>query len=119
MPSSISFEAGSGGVRPKVIVFDVQATTVRHRATAAHNDARILRRLSDCRRDLAIRGPGELLGTRQTGLAAFRIALLPEHEDLLIEAQAVAARLYEHDLPRAQALMQRWAGARLTSPESE
>ena len=63
-------------------------------------------------RDLAIRGPGELLGTRQTGLAAFRIALLPEHEELLIEAQAVAARLYEHDLPRAQALMQRWAGAR-------
>ena len=63
-------------------------------------------------RDLAIRGPGELLGTRQTGLAAFRIALLPEHEDLLIDAQAVAARLYEHDLPRAQALMQRWAGAR-------
>ena len=63
-------------------------------------------------RDLAIRGPGELLGTRQTGLAAFRIALLPEHEDLLIEAQAVAARLYEHDHSRAQALMQRWAGAR-------
>jgi len=63
-------------------------------------------------RDLAIRGPGELLGTRQTGLAAFRIALLPEHEDLLIEAQAVAARLYEHDHPRAQALVQRWAGAR-------
>ena len=63
-------------------------------------------------RDLAIRGPGELLGTRQTGLAAFRIALLPEHEDLLIEAQAIAARLYEHDLSRAQALMQRWAGTR-------
>ncbi len=63
-------------------------------------------------RDLAIRGPGEVLGTRQTGLAAFRIASLPEHEDLLIEAQAIAARLYEQDLPRAQALMQRWAGAR-------
>ena len=63
-------------------------------------------------KDLAIRGPGELLGTRQTGLAAFRIALLPEHEDLLIEAQEIAARLYEEDLPRAQSLMQRWAGAR-------
>ena len=36
--------------------------------------------------DLEIRGPGELLGTRQTGLATFRIALLPEHEPLLIEA---------------------------------
>ena len=44
-------------------------------------------------KDLAIRGPGELLGTRQTGLAAFRIALLPEHEDLLTEAQEIAATL--------------------------
>ena len=62
--------------------------------------------------DLAIRGPGELLGTRQTGLAAFRIALLPEHEPLLVEAQEIAGRLYERDPGRAQALMQRWAGAR-------
>ena len=62
--------------------------------------------------DLAIRGPGELLGTRQTGLATFRVALLPEHEQLLIEAQEIAGRLYESDPGRAQALMQRWAGAR-------
>jgi ATP-dependent DNA helicase RecG len=62
--------------------------------------------------DLEIRGPGELLGTRQTGLAAFRIALLPEHETLLIEAQALAAQLYQNDPQRAQALMRRWAGSR-------
>ena len=62
--------------------------------------------------DLKIRGPGELLGTRQTGLAAFRIALLPEHEPLLVEAQDIAARLYARDPGRAKALMQRWAGAR-------
>ena len=62
--------------------------------------------------DLEIRGPGELLGTRQTGLAAFRIALLPEHEPLLVEAQDIAARLYARDPGRAKALMQRWAGAR-------
>ena len=62
--------------------------------------------------DLSIRGPGELLGTRQTGLAAFRIALLPEHEPLLIEAQTIAADLYQSDPDRARALMQRWAGAR-------
>ena len=62
--------------------------------------------------DLEIRGPGELLGTRQTGLAAFRIALLPEHEPLLIEAQEIASKLYERDRGRAQALIQRWAGAR-------
>jgi len=53
-----------------------------------------------------------LLGTRQTGLAAFRIALLPEHEPLLVEAQDIAARLYARDPGRAEALMQRWAGAR-------
>lgn len=62
--------------------------------------------------DLEIRGPGELLGTRQTGLAAFRIALLPEHETLLIEAQALAAQLYQNDPQRAEALMRRWAGSR-------
>ena len=61
--------------------------------------------------DLEIRGPGELLGTRQTGLAAFRIALLPEHEPLLIEAQDFAAGLHARDPGRAKALMQRWAGA--------
>ena len=61
--------------------------------------------------DLEIRGPGELLGTRQTGLAAFRIALLPEHEPLLIEAQDFAAGLYARNPGRAKALMQRWAGA--------
>ena len=62
--------------------------------------------------DLEVRGPGELLGTRQTGLAAFRIALLPEHEPLLMEAQDIAARLYARDPGRAEALMQRWADAR-------
>ena len=62
--------------------------------------------------DLEIRGPGELLGTRQTGLAAFRIALLPEHEPLLVEAQDIAARLYARDPGLAEALMHRWAGAR-------
>ena len=46
--------------------------------------------------DLAIRGPGELLGTRQTGMAEFRIASLPEHESLLIEAQAIVVHLYQH-----------------------
>ena len=41
-------------------------------------------------KDLAIRGPGEVLGTRQTGLSSFRVARLPEHEGLLQEAQSLA-----------------------------
>jgi len=62
--------------------------------------------------DLRIRGPGELLGTRQTGMAQFRIALLPEHESLLTEAQAIASKLYTQDATTAKALITRWAGPR-------
>lgn len=42
--------------------------------------------------DLRLRGGGELLGTRQSGLPAFRIASLPEHQGLL-EAARDQARL--------------------------
>jgi ATP-dependent DNA helicase RecG len=37
--------------------------------------------------DLAIRGPGELLGLRQAGLPGFRLARLPEDLDLLMQAR--------------------------------
>jgi ATP-dependent DNA helicase RecG len=37
--------------------------------------------------DLRLRGGGEVLGTRQSGLPAFRIAQLPEHKDLLAAAR--------------------------------
>ena len=42
--------------------------------------------------DLRLRGGGEVLGTRQSGLPAFRIATLPEHHELL-QAARDAARL--------------------------
>jgi ATP-dependent DNA helicase RecG len=42
--------------------------------------------------DLRLRGGGEVLGTRQSGLPAFRIAILPEHQELL-EAARDSARL--------------------------
>jgi ATP-dependent DNA helicase RecG len=42
--------------------------------------------------DLRLRGGGELLGTRQSGLPAFRIASLPEHQ-VLLEAARDQARL--------------------------
>ena len=42
--------------------------------------------------DLALRGEGELLGTRQPGLPRFRVAALPEDTPLLLEARARGAR---------------------------
>ncbi len=63
-------------------------------------------------RDLELRGPGEVLGTRQTGLLAFRIAELPTHNHLLARVQAIAATLQEGDPAIVDELIQRWTGSR-------
>jgi ATP-dependent DNA helicase RecG len=47
--------------------------------------------------DLRLRGAGELLGTKQSGLPEFRIADLAEHGDLLQTARDDARRLLERD----------------------
>jgi ATP-dependent DNA helicase RecG len=52
--------------------------------------------------DLELRGEGELTGTRQSGLARFRFARLPEDADVLERAHARAAALLEED-PRLEA----------------
>lgn len=57
--------------------------------------------------DLRLRGPGELLGTRQAGLAAFRVAQLPEHEVLLEQVQDLAQALEGED-NIVNALVDRW-----------
>jgi ATP-dependent DNA helicase RecG len=62
--------------------------------------------------DLRQRGPGEVLGTRQTGLLEFRVARLPEHEHLLEQVQVLAQQL-EREAPAAVPdLIRRWTGER-------
>ena len=61
-------------------------------------------------KDLALRGPGELLGTRQTGLAAFRIADLARDAGLLPQVHALADRLLEHSPDIADRVVARWIG---------
>ena len=63
------------------------------------------------RRDLELRGPGELLGTRQTGLEQLRVADLMRDADLLPRVQQSAERLLEEHPERAAALTLRWVGA--------
>jgi ATP-dependent DNA helicase RecG len=47
--------------------------------------------------DLLLRGEGEILGTRQSGMARFRVAKLPDDEQLLVEArEQVMALFKEH-----------------------
>ncbi|CAM3807719.1 ATP-dependent DNA helicase RecG OS=Castellaniella defragrans (strain DSM / CCUG 39792 / 65Phen)OX=1437824 GN=recG PE=3 SV=1 [Castellaniella denitrificans] len=64
------------------------------------------------RRDLAQRGPGELLGLRQSGQALLRFADLESDEDLLEQAREAAAWLSADFPEHARAHRQRWmAGA--------
>jgi ATP-dependent DNA helicase RecG len=63
------------------------------------------------RRDLELRGPGELLGTRQTGLAEMRVADLMRDADLLPAVQAAAEDLLRHNPEAVAGLTRRWVGA--------
>jgi ATP-dependent DNA helicase RecG len=63
------------------------------------------------RRDLELRGPGEMLGTRQTGLADMRVADLMRDSDLLPAVQAAAETLLARNPEAVRALTRRWVGA--------
>ena len=64
------------------------------------------------RRDLELRGPGELLGTRQTGLMQLRVADLVRDSDLLPEVQQAAALMLRGPRSNMEALLRRWVGQR-------
>ena len=61
-------------------------------------------------KDLQLRGAGEVLGTRQTGLAEFRIARLGRDDDLLEDVARIADDILHNDQTRAMALIRRWIG---------
>jgi len=61
-------------------------------------------------KDLELRGPGELLGTRQTGLAAFRVADLVRDAALLPRVHALAERLLVESPETADRIVARWIG---------
>ena len=76
---------------------------------------KVLRETNDgfeiARRDLELRGPGELLGTRQTGLAQLRVADLIRDADLLPQVRAAAERLQREQPEACLGLIARWVGA--------
>ena len=74
----------------------------------------VMRRTNDgfevARRDLELRGPGELLGTRQTGLAQMRVANLLRDADLLPRVQISAETLLREWPAHVAPLIRRWVG---------
>ena len=77
----------------------------RLQAIRTHNDG-----FRIAQRDLELRGPGELLGTRQTGLAQLRIADLIEDAPLQPQVEQAAAELERGDPQIITALIDRWIG---------
>lgn len=61
-------------------------------------------------RDLELRGPGELLGTRQTGLPDYRVANLVRDADLMPQVQITAEQIRKSSSDRAAAIVRRWLG---------
>ncbi len=75
---------------------------------------RVMRESSDgfyiAEQDLLLRGPGEVLGTRQTGEMQFRIADLQRDSHLLPEVKEAAARLMTDYPALCEQLVARWLG---------
>ncbi|MFK7890143.1 MAG: ATP-dependent DNA helicase RecG [Granulosicoccus sp.] len=61
-------------------------------------------------KDLHLRGAGEVLGTRQTGLAEFRIARLDRDDDLLDRVCQLADEILLHSDTHKHELIRRWLG---------
>jgi ATP-dependent DNA helicase RecG len=74
----------------------------------------VMRETSDgfriAEKDLELRGPGEVLGTRQTGMMQFRIADLSRDADLLPAVRQVAIQI-QQDARLGNAVIRRWMGA--------
>jgi ATP-dependent DNA helicase RecG len=61
-------------------------------------------------KDLELRGPGEVLGTRQTGQLSFRIADLTRDAHLLPAVQQVGEHMLKEHPRQTEQLIERWIG---------
>lgn len=81
-------------------------------SAAARARLEVMRATNDgfeiARRDLELRGPGELLGTRQAGELRLRIADLTRDARLIPQVQQTASLLLERFPERVSALVARW-----------
>lgn len=59
-------------------------------------------------RDLELRGPGEMIGTRQTGQIQFKIADLSRDQHLLDQVEHAAQQLQQQNPEAIQPLIRRW-----------
>ncbi len=79
---------------------------------SGHERLSVMRETNDgfkiAQRDLEIRGPGEILGTKQTGLIQFRIADIIRDKPMLPNIKQSAIIIEQQYYPLIQALIDRW-----------
>jgi ATP-dependent DNA helicase RecG len=80
------------GEHPSLCLLFGPKDSARLKALSEHRDGFALAEI-----DLRLRGEGELTGTRQSGLARFRFARLPEDADVLVRAHARAETMLAED----------------------
>ena len=62
------------------------------------------------RKDLELRGPGEVLGTKQTGMMQMRIADLQRDQELIPPVAEMADQIFQHYPDAVEPLIKRWIG---------
>ena len=80
----------------------------------ARTRIQIMRETNDgfeiARRDLRLRGPGQLLGVRQAGEMVFRVADLSRDEQQLQRVQRIAQDFIRKDPDAVEPIIERWLG---------
>ena len=78
----------------------------------AHQRIDILKESTDgfyiSEKDLLIRGPGEIMGSQQTGVIPFKYTDLMRDSDYLEETKMIADNIYREDREISKKLIQRW-----------
>ncbi len=62
-------------------------------------------------KDLEIRGPGEYLGTKQTGVAGMKVADFLKDQAVISKANSLARKITDNDPATAKKLIERWTRA--------
>tara|TARA_B100000900_G_C20593504_1_gene722467 strand:- start:713 stop:2773 length:2061 start_codon:yes stop_codon:yes gene_type:complete len=78
----------------------------------AHQRMEILKESTDgfyiAEKDLLIRGPGEIMGSQQTGVIPFKYTDLMRDSAYLEETKEIAENIYKEDRVNSEKLIQRW-----------
>ena len=81
----------------------------------AHDRLSVIRETNDgfqiAQKDMELRGPGELLGTKQTGLPQYRIADLVRDAHLLPNVQKVAEIMMNNFPKKTKQMIMRWSNS--------